>query len=99
MGLVAFTQDASHLALGAFATFSAILLWSRTRDLAWTFVIIAAILSYADIVLATLRSFGILNEDLLNYRGVPVLQIALANLPLLFSGLGFLIAASRKRTP
>jgi hypothetical protein len=99
MGIVTFAQDASHLALGAFATFCAILLWSRTRDLAWTFVIIAAILSYADIVLATLRGFGILGEDLLNYRGVPVLQIALADLPLLFSGIGFVIASSRKRIP
>ena len=99
MGIVAFTQVASHLALGAFATFCAILLWSRTRDLAWTFVIIAAILSYADIVLATLRGFGILGEDLLSYRGVPVLQIALADLPLLFSGIGFAIAATRKRAP
>ena len=99
MGIVAFTRDASHLALGAFATFCAILLWSRTRDLAWTFVIIAAILSYADIVLATLRAFGIIGDDLLSYRGVPVLSIALANLPLLFSGVGFLIAASRKRAP
>jgi hypothetical protein len=97
MDIVTFTQDASHLALGAFATFCAILLWSRTRDLAWTFVIIAVILSYADIVLATLRGFGILGEDLLNYRGVPVLQMALADLPLLFSGLGFVIAATRKR--
>jgi len=99
MDVVTFAQNASHLALGAFATFCAILLWSRTRDLAWTFVIIAAVLSYADIVLATLRGFGILGEDLLNYRGVPVLQIALANLPLLFSGIGFAIAATRKRVP
>jgi hypothetical protein len=99
MGIADFAQQASHLALGAFATFCAILLWSRTRDLAWTFVIIAAILSYADIVLFTLRGFGILGEDLLIYHGVPVLQIALANLPLLFSGIGFLVAASKKRTP
>jgi len=97
MGIVAFAQDASHLALGAFATFCAILLWSRTRDLAWTFIIIAVILSYADIVLATLRGFGILDEDLLSYRGVPVLRIALADLPLLFSGLGFVLAAVRKK--
>ncbi|HET6451524.1 MAG TPA: hypothetical protein VFI08_09440 [Spirochaetia bacterium] len=97
MGIVAFAQDASRLGLGAFATFGAILLWSRTRDLAWTFLIIAAILTYADIVLGTLRSFGILGEDLLTYRGVPVLQIALADLPLLFIGLGFLLAALRKR--
>jgi hypothetical protein len=99
MEVVSFARDASHLAVGAFATFCAILLWSRTRDIAWTFVIIAAILSYADIVLATLRGFGVLGEDLLSYRGVPVLQIALADLPLLFSGLGFLVAAGRKRVP
>ncbi len=99
MGFVDFAQDASRLALGAFATFGAILLWSRTRDLAWTFLIIAAVLTYADIVLATLRGFGILGEDLLSYRGIPVLQIALADLPLLFAGVGFVLAASRKRVP
>jgi hypothetical protein len=99
MGFVDFVQDASRLALGAFATFGAIMLWSRTRDLAWTFLIIAAVLTYADIVLATLLGFGILAEDLLSYRGVPVLQIALADLPLLFAGLGFVLAASRKRVP
>jgi hypothetical protein len=99
MGIDVFAQEASHLALGAFATFCAILLWSRTRDLAWTCVIIAAILSYVDIVLSTLRGFGILGDELLSYRGVPVLQIALADLPLLFSGIGFVIAATRKRAP
>ncbi len=99
MGFVDFAQDASRLVLGAFATFGAILLWSRTRDLAWTFLIIAAVLTYADIVLATLRGFGILGEDLLSYRGVPVLQIALADLPLLFAGVGSVLAASRKRVP
>ena len=85
MDIVSFTQDASHLVLGAFATFCAILLWSRTRDLAWTFIIIGVILSYADIVLSTLRAFGILGEDLLRYRGItpephrylPVVPLAL----------------------
>ena len=99
MDTVSFLQYASHLVLGAFTTFAAILLWSRTRNMAWTFLIIAAIVSYADIVLATLRSFGILGEDLFRTNGLPVLALALANLPLLFSGIGFLIAASRKRQP
>ncbi len=99
MDIVAFSQDASHLALGAFATFCAILLWARTRDVAWTFVIIGAIISYADIVLATLLRLQVLDEALLLYHGVPVLSLALSNLPLLFSGIGFLIAASRRRVP
>ncbi|HEY9594649.1 MAG TPA: hypothetical protein VHE79_09235, partial [Spirochaetia bacterium] len=92
-------QEVTHLVLGAFTTFCAILLWSRTRDMAWTFVIIGAIVSYADIVISTLRNFGILGTDLMAYKGVPVLQIALANLPLLFSGIGFLIAVFRRRLP
>jgi hypothetical protein len=99
MDMVAFSQEASHLALGAFATFCAILLWARTRDIAWTFVIIGAIVSYADIVLTTLLQLKIVEEDLLLYRGVPVLSLALSSLPLLFSGIGFLIAASRRRQP
>jgi hypothetical protein len=99
MDVVTFWREASHLVLGAFATFCAILLWSRTRDMAWTFIIIGVIISYADIVLTTLRGFGILGEDLLRYHGVPVLQIALADLPLLFAGIGFLIAVSRRRLP
>ena len=99
MDIVAFSQEATHLVLGAFTTFCAILLWSRTRDMAWTLVIIGAIVSYADIVISTLRTFGILGADLMTYRGIPVLQIALANLPLLFSGIGFLVAVSRRRLP
>ncbi len=99
MDIVAFSQDASHLALGGFATFCAILLWARTRDMAWTFVIIGAIISYADIVLATLMRLQVVDEALLLYHGVPVLSLALSNLPLLFSGIGFLIAAARRRVP
>ena len=99
MDSIAFSQYASHLVLGAFATFSAILLWSRTRDMAWTFLIIGAIVSYADIVFSTLRGFGVLGGDLLSFSGYPVLQLALANIPLLFFGIGFLIAVSRRSHP
>jgi hypothetical protein len=96
MDSVAFSQYAAHLVLGAFATFAAILLWSRTRDMAWTFLIIGAIVSYADIVFSTLRGFGVLSEDLLRYHGYPVLQVALANIPLLFTGIGFIVAVARR---
>ncbi len=72
MDIVAFSQDASHLVLGAFATFCAILLWSRTRDMAWTFVIIGAIVSYADIVLHHApRASGSSEEDLFRLQGRP----------------------------
>jgi len=99
MDVAAFSIDASHLVFGAFATFCAILLWSRTRDMAWTFVIIGVIVSYADIVLSTLRNFGILGPAALAYEDIPMVRIALANIPLLFIGIGFLVAVTRRRLP
>ncbi|MGA2612503.1 MAG: hypothetical protein ABSG38_03475 [Spirochaetia bacterium] len=98
MDITAFSVDATHLLFGAFATFCAILLWSRTREMAWTFLIIAVIISYADIVLATLRSYGILGPEPEIGHGIPIVRILLADLPLLFSGVGFIVAFSRKRS-
>ncbi len=98
MDIAAFSVDASHLLFGAFATFCAILLWSRTREMGWTFLIIAIIISYADIVLATLRRYGILGAEPELAHGIPIVRILLANLPLFFAGIGFLVAFARKRT-
>jgi hypothetical protein len=103
MDVTAFYQNGSHLLLGAFATFCAILLWSRTRDIAWTFVIIGVIVAYANIVYTTLANLHILGTDIIGLNlgpnVLPIVSIALADLPLLFSGIGFLIAASRRRQP
>jgi hypothetical protein len=66
--------------------------------MAWTFVIIGAIVSYADIVLSTLRVFGILGPAAA-YNDIPLVRIAFANIPLLFSGIGFLVAVNRRRLP
>ena len=98
MDIATFSVDASHLLLGAFATFCAILLWSRTREMAWVFLIVGVIISYADIVIATLRSYGILGPEPHLAGGVPIVRILLADLPLLFAGIGFIIAFARRRT-
>jgi hypothetical protein len=99
MDFASFSIDASHLVFGAFATFCAILLWSRTRDMAWTFVIIGTIVSYAGIVFSTMENFGILDSDMFVYNGIPIVQIALTDIPVLFIGIGMLAAAARRRLP
>jgi hypothetical protein len=99
MGIQDFMAESLHLLFGAFATFCAILLWSRTRDMAWTFVIVGAIVSYAGIVYGTLATFGIIDEAAFALRGVPVVRIVLADLPPLFLGIGFIIAVARRRAP
>ena len=99
MDIQDFVAESSHLLFGAFATFCAILLWSRTRDMAWTLVIVGTILSYAGIVYGTLSRFGIIKPDDFALRGVHVVEMALANLPPLFLGIGFIVAVTRRKAP
>jgi hypothetical protein len=99
MDIQGFVAESSRVLFGAFATFCAILLWSRTRDMAWTFVIVGTIISYAGIVYGTLETFGIINPDDFTLRGVHMVRIALADLPPLFLGIGFIVAVARRRAP
>jgi hypothetical protein len=94
-----FISEAGRLLFGAFATFCAILLWARSRDMAWTFVIVGTILSYAGIVYTNLLRFGILEKDIFTLSGIPLVTMALDDLPLLFVGIGFLAALSQRRRP
>jgi hypothetical protein len=94
-----FIVEFSHLLVGAFATFCAILLWSRTRNLGWTFVIIGTIISYAGIVFSTLVRLGILEVQSFSVSGVPVLGMTLDDLPLVLLAIGFLAAFSTRRSP
>ncbi len=89
--------EASHLIFGALATFCAILLWSRTRDMGWTLVIIGTLVAYAGIVFNTLVRFGILEEQYYSFHGIPIVRMALTDLPLLFTAIGFIVVISRKR--
>jgi hypothetical protein len=99
MSMEEFYVNASHLAFGAIATFFAILLWSKTRDMAWILVILGTVVSYAEIVFTTLRAFGIIDETFLAVSGVPVARMVLVNLPPLLYSAGFLSAVLRRRLP
>lgn len=97
MELAEFIVLLSRLATGAIATFFAILLWSQTRDVAWVLVIIGTLVSYAEIVLTTMESFGIIAPEFFDVSGFPVFRIILVNLPLVFLSLGFISMIARKR--
>ena len=84
------------LAFGSVATFTAILLWSKTRDTAWLFVILCAIISFGEIVFHTLKVFGIVKADLLLIGQVSVFELVLSNLPFFFLSLAFIIMVARK---
>jgi hypothetical protein len=99
MELTEFAVLLSRLATGAIATFFAILLWSQTRDVSWVLVIIATLVSYAEIVFTTLETFGVISAEFFNVSGFPVLRMVLVNLPLAFLTLAFISVIVRKRVP
>lgn len=87
----------SRLAVGAITTFLAILVWSRTRDLAWMFVVIATVAQYGEIVAGTLESFGIVRLDGLVVAGVPIFRLLLMNLPMVFLSIALLVVLAGRR--
>jgi hypothetical protein len=94
-----------RLILGAVATFFGILLWSKTRDAAWIFVILGILVSYTEIIFSTLQQFGILHFESLFIpflQNVPIdqiFQVVLVNLPLLLFTVAFIILLARRRIP
>ena len=87
----------SRLATAAIAAFLAILLWSRTRDLAWMLIVIGVISSYADILFDLLARLGLVDETRYNLLGLPLGRMLLSNLPYLFLCSALLVMISRKR--
>ena len=86
-----------RLGAGAIATFLAILLWSKTRDIAWVLVVMGVLVTYAEIVLDTLERFGIVSDQIYLVNGFPLVKILLANLPLVFISIAFAVVIARKR--
>ena len=89
-----------RLVLGAVATFFAILLWSKTREGAWLFVILAVLVNYGEIIFSTLLRFGIVAMDAFVLFGIPgssLIQVFLDNLPLVLLIVAFGFALGRRR--
>jgi len=85
-----------QLIAGSITGFMGILLWSKTRDAAWLFIITASILFYGGIVYDALVFFGALNQLPLGPDGRFFSEIVLKNLPYLFLSLGFGASVRRK---
>jgi len=86
----------SRLVLGALASFFAIMLWSKTRDVAWMLMVIATIAAYVETVYAILSIFGIEGGGLLMIGTVPFMAILLPCLPTVFFIAAFTVMVVRK---
>jgi hypothetical protein len=86
----------SQLIMGAVASFLAIILWSRTRDIAWILIIIGVIIAYIEIVYSVLGLFGISGGDFLLIGSVSVIAFVLPLLRMLFFISAFIIMIIRQ---
>ena len=84
----------SRLILGALAAFLAIMLWSRTRDVAWILIIIAVIAIYAAIVYDIMRFFGFEGRILIG--SMSLMSILLPCLPIVFIIATLAVMVARK---
>jgi hypothetical protein len=85
----------SRLFLGAVAAFFAIMLWSKTRDVAWMLMVIGMIAAYVETVYSILELFGITASAAANIGSVPITSILLPNLPVVFFIIAFVVMVIR----
>ena len=86
----------SRLSLGALAAFFAIMLWSKTRDVAWMLMVIGTIAFYVETVYSILGLFGVSGGDLITIGTIPLISIILPNLPMIFFIAAFAVMVVRK---
>ena len=93
-GQVVFTF--CRLVLGALASFLAIVLWSRSRDTAWIFVIIGTIIAYVETVYSTLSFVSIGSGNILSEFLLSVISLSLSCLPTVCFIAAFAVMITRK---
>ena len=86
----------SQLVLGAVASFLAIVLWSKTRDIAWILIISGTIIAYIEIVYSILNIFGISGLEFIFIGTVPLITFALPTLRNIFFIAAFMVMIIRQ---
>ena len=79
--------------LWAAAVFVSIIVWSKTRDSSWIFLILAVIAFYISVVYRTLIFFGIIMPGIIIYQKIDVLSILSESIPVFILILALIIKA------
>ena len=85
------------LLLGFVSAIISILLWSRTRDGAWLFMVIGVIFLYVKNILEVLDSFGFIILEDFQWWGLSIVPLIFESVPFLFFAIGMLVFLFRVR--
>lgn len=83
------------LVLGGIAAFLAIMLWSKTRDIAWMALVAGTVTSYGSIVYEMFSVFGIIKEQGISIFGIPLATLLFTVIPSLFYIFAFIMMIFR----
>jgi hypothetical protein len=86
----------SRLILGALASFFAIMLWAKTRDVAWMLLVIGTIAAYIETIYSILSLLGISGGGRALMGPITAASLVLPNLPTVFFIIAFLVMVIRK---
>ncbi len=75
------------------AAFLAIVVWVKTRDSSWVFIVLAVLGIYAAVIYKTLLFFGIILSGIYLFNGIDIIQAAFDYVPQLFLVVALLIKA------
>jgi hypothetical protein len=82
----------SRLIMGALAAFFAIMLWSRTRDIAWMLMVGGTIAAYGEVLFGVLGLFGMSPAV---PGSLPLVTLIVPNIPVMFFISAFLVMVIR----
>lgn len=87
------------LFLGGVIAFLAIMLWSKTRDFSWMFLVLSAVTGYSAIVYDLLLKLGFARsrEIILFGAHLPLVQLVLMVVPSLFVIIAFILMLIKTR--
>ena len=85
-----------RLVLGGVAAFLAILLWARTRDIAWMLMIMGIIAAYGETIYSVIHLFDGDGGSFYAIGSMSIVSILLPCFPLLFFIAGFAVMVARK---
>ncbi|HOZ72169.1 MAG TPA: hypothetical protein PK179_06610 [Spirochaetales bacterium] len=89
---------ALRFAVMAVATFLAIIVWSRVRDVSWMLIVVGIIAGYGDILYSLLVEFGLVPDIGEAMGGLSFLAFVAPNLPWVFFSIAFMTMLARRRS-
>lgn len=97
MNWIDWLPDIIKLGIGFPASFLAVWVWGKTRDIAWIMVLLGALVLYFGHIFQVLERVGILSYDQWLGEGLSLIEILFSLVPFLFFAMGFLFFLLKNR--